>query len=148
MHATRPRRSRPRSQRRLVLALARLLFAVVLVTGITHVHSQYYYCEALGLSATDPCASAGCGEPEPGDAREWRSPKADCCEVIHLPNVPKCAQPRAPSVAPAAFVAVVPEPFARLNAGVKPNLRATSKRGREPPRSLQQSRAKSMVFLT
>ena len=43
---------------RAIATLAHLVLAFAVVFGIAHSGSRYFYCEALGLLPSDPCAGA------------------------------------------------------------------------------------------
>jgi hypothetical protein len=44
--------------RRVVVALTALLLSFAFVSGLARPQGRYFYCEAMGLLASDPCAAA------------------------------------------------------------------------------------------
>jgi hypothetical protein len=141
---------RPRGlPRALVLAAARLVLALAVICGTTQSGARYFYCEALGLSTSDPCAASAQG----GDACPVKSvePQSiDCCSIVTLPSMPDGARAYERTVAPAGVVALLPasdyvgprspprvEGFAR-----------TALRIERPPRPGGELRTQLMVFLT
>jgi hypothetical protein len=129
--------------------LGRWLLAFVVVTALLHSGARYFYCDALGLRATDPCAHA---------AREQRSPTeavdqdfGDCCEVLTLSAVPNGVAVESPAVPPAVHVATLAAAdwLARTGASTASRSRGdASERWRPPPRGPTEGRARLMVFLT
>lgn len=143
-----------RRRRRIPLqaALAKascLLIAIAMLLGIVHAGARYFYCEGLGLSATDPCLQTATRQsPCPSGAIDRQA--FDCCRVITMPSMPEGARSVVPVVPPARFVAVLrPVPRAEASLG---NGRALfggeGERGRAPPASSGERRARLMVFLT
>lgn len=135
--------------RRIALALIGILLSFAIVSGFARANGRYFYCEAMGLMATDPCANAA-QRGEQRDSTEARSAKSDCCEVITLPSLPTGATTTSLAVPPPALVALVPAtPLLDLRLG---DSRAHLDRGRErwrsTARSAAQARARLMVFLT
>jgi len=139
--------------RRAAVALAGLALSFMMLSGLARANGRYFYCEAMGLMATDPCAPAAQEtRPVSGSmaAREARESHADCCEVVTLPSLPDATNVSSPAVSPPALVAVLPaEPAPDAQLRVP---RAWSDRafehGRAPRRSAAQARAQLMVFLT
>ena len=148
-------RSLPRNRRtprgrlpRAVAAVAHLVLAVAVVLGIVHSGSRYFYCEALGLSASDPCAAAtseGRGK-SPSETLSERAP--DCCEIVTLAAMPRAAQAAQTSVAPAPCVAIAALPIDESAGAAPPSgVDRALARWRPPPRSSGDVRAQLMVFL-
>jgi hypothetical protein len=136
--------------RKLALALSELLLAFAVLAGVTHSGARYFYCEAIGLSASDPCAEASgtAGDADPcGTLREQ---PGDCCEVVTLPTLPDGARVATSAVPPAPSVATLPALWLADGpaAGVRPSHRDLFERWRVPPRSPSEARAQLMVFLT
>jgi hypothetical protein len=137
--------------RRLAVALTALLTTFALVSGFVHANGRYFYCEAMGLMATDPCASAA-----PRDERNARPPTearrghGDCCEVVSLPSLPQGTTSASSAVPlPALVAAMPPAPLPVVQAGApRAPLDRAVLRLRAPPRSAAQARAQLMVFLT
>jgi hypothetical protein len=134
----------------LAAAVARLLLAFVVVAGIVHSGARYFYCEAVGLAATDPCVQssrAGAERCREGALRELRD---DCCEVVTLPSIPNGARTEGPIVPPAAVGAVVAvdRHLGAFDGGIITSQALALARWRTPPRSVQRVHAQLMVFLT
>jgi hypothetical protein len=128
--------------------VAHLVLAVAVLFGIVHSGSRYFYCEALGLSASDPCAAAS-GERRGASSPETVSERAaDCCEIVALEAIPRAAQAPRTCVAPAPCVAVLALPIDETARSAPPSRgdRALA-RWRPPPRSSGDVRAQLMVFL-
>src|SRR5260370_5498140 len=102
-----------RALRAPVVALAGLLLALALVSSLSLAGTRFYYCEAMGLTRSDPCE----GFRESNGARDAaaavRESHADCCEIVTLPSAPAGsrpadrglpASPLAAILAPTAFV--------------------------------------------
>jgi hypothetical protein len=148
--------------RRLTRALLRRIVGFVLafavIGGLGQAGVRYFYCEALGLSMSDPCA-AGRAELRDGVGARGDScplttvdrPSSDCCTVITVPAMPDGARLHEHTIQPASVVALVP---ARTYAGdegtalVPRGFEQTAVRWRAPPRPPGELRAQLMVFLT
>jgi hypothetical protein len=126
-----------------------LLVAVAVLLGVVHAGARYFYCEGLGLSTTDPCLQAAT-HTSPCPSGAFDRPELDCCRVITMPSMPEGARSIVPVAAPAGFVAVLP-PVQRADAspwnGSDLFVRE-GERGRAPPASSGERRARLMVFLT
>jgi hypothetical protein len=146
---SRAHRQATRTSRALSRPVACLFVAVALLFGTVQAGAHYFYCEAFGLLAFDPCASAS-HEASPCPLQSLQSQPVDCCQRITVPAMPDGAGANEPSVAPAAFVAVVPAAqYAISQLGVFEVPRAFQRgRWRRPPRSAGDLRAELMVFLT
>jgi hypothetical protein len=134
---------------RLLRRVARLILAVAVLCGTFQAGARYFYCEALGLSSSDPCSqSAEHRERCPFDAIDLQT--IDCCSVITMPSMPDGIRGSGPSVAPAGVVAVLPA-VKDANASwwsERPRESRTRDAHRKPPRSPGERRAELMVFLT
>ena len=139
-----------RSRRRLALAFARLLLVFIVIAGIAHSGARYFYCEALGLSASDPCLQGSRGDVETCPTEALHERQDDCCETITLPSVPNGARVESPSVSPAGVVGIVPPgQFVSDTLDKQLTCRMLAfARWRTPARSQQKLRAQLMVFLT
>jgi hypothetical protein len=139
------RRGQPRG---LVVAV-HLLLALAVVCGTLHAGARYFYCEALGLSTSDPCAAqAHSGNPCPLQSIERQS--IDCCSVLTLPSMPEGANAARDNVPPAGLVAVLPvHDYVRSIAGsVADGFARGVQRWERPPRPGGDLRTRLMVFLT
>jgi hypothetical protein len=137
-----------------------LMVAVIVVCGFVHAKARYFYCEALGLSATDPCVQASAhrhssrataGAPSescPGGALD-RAP-SDCCQILSMPSVPEGARSVEPTVPAAGVGALLPAVELTSAGSWSGSSHAALDRGRwrGPPRSAGERRAQLMVFLT
>lgn len=130
--------------------LARLLMAVVLLCGVMHAGRRYFYCEALGLALSDPCAHAA-----PGHASGECAPSAleptcpDCCTILVLQAMPDGSAVERAQVPPAPAVATIGAAPAAADAVLRDDrsVRAALGRWRVPPRPPGEARAQLMVFL-
>lgn len=111
--------------------------------------ARYFYCEAVGLSASDPCAGSA-GERSACPLRSLQRSTVDCCTIITLASMP-VGDPVAPcAVHPAGVSAMVP---AGEYAEVRPaagheGIARRMGRWHKPPRPSGELRAQLMVFLT
>ncbi|HEY4013038.1 MAG TPA: hypothetical protein VGM06_06855 [Polyangiaceae bacterium] len=138
--------------RRWLAGLAKLgcaLVALAVLFGAGHVRTRYFYCEARGLSATDPCASREAHDPPCPLGSVHRAP-FDCCRMLTMPTVPEGARSVAPTVPAAGIVAVLPPADAATAMSPTANTRFVwgDGRWRGPPRPAGERRARLMVFLT
>jgi hypothetical protein len=117
--------------------------------GIGQAGARYFYCEALGFSASDPCVQEGHRNPQCPQPSLDRA-RFDCCEVITMPSMPEGALSGEPSVPPAGVTAVLPAVDAALDPLRDGRIRVAweSERWRGPPRPPGERRAELMVFLT
>jgi hypothetical protein len=146
--------------RRFVVALAALGLLFVVVSGLAQANSRYFYCEAMGLRDTDPCADAARrrewreGFAGAGEADEARQGHGDCCRVLTLPAIPSgtaTADPLAtPSPHVAALAAATPSACVPSRPPAPARVRADRPhdRWRAPPGDARERRAQVMVFLT
>jgi hypothetical protein len=128
--------------------MAHLVLALGVLFGIVQSGGRYFYCEALGLMPSDPCAQAsGAATGSPVGALSEQH--TDCCEVVTLPAMPAAAEAAGPCVAPAARVALVAAPS--LTASMPFVAWSGAERlfelWRPPPRAQSDARAQLMVFL-
>lgn len=138
--------------RRVGLAIVGLLLSFAILSGFARANGRYFYCEAMGMMATDPCAAAAAhrGERTDGPSTEARPGHSDCCEIVTLPSLPQGTTTASSAVPSPALVALIPgAPLADLLLG---RARAHPDRARERWRPLRrsaaQARAQLMVFLT
>lgn len=132
-------------------ALAALLFAVAMLTGLAHENSRYFYCEAMGLMATDPCAAAAEDASwEVHPFTEARQGHGDCCSVVTVPSLPGGTNAPEAAVPSAPLVAIIPaaELVGALLAAPVRGLPTVMIHGPAPPRTAAQARAVLMVFHT
>jgi hypothetical protein len=142
-------RIRRRLPRALVVGAVQLLLALAVICGTLQASARYFYCEALGLSASDPCAApAHSGSPCPFQSIERQS--FDCCSVITLPSMPEGASVDKVNVVPASLLAIVPaREYGRTRTGtVADGFARGVQRCERPPRPGGELYTRLMVFLT
>jgi hypothetical protein len=126
-----------------------LLVAMAVLLGVVHAGARYFYCEGLGLSATDPCLQTAT-HPSPCPSGTFDRQALDCCRVITMPSMPEGARSVVPVVPSAGFMAVLPAVqtagASQWNGSVL--FAREGERGRAPPASSGERRARLMVFLT
>lgn len=148
MHPFARRRSRilPRA----VIARAScLLVAIAVLFGIAQAGARYFYCEGLGLSATDPCAQ-GATHHSPCPLASFGRDPFDCCQVLTMRSMPEGARSIVPVVPSAGLLAIL-SPVHRADASLwngRIVVAREGERGRAPPSSSSERRAQLMVFLT
>jgi hypothetical protein len=132
-----------------VAAAAHWVLAVAVLFGVLHSGSRYFYCEALGLLPSDPCAAASSDAHSKTPLQTLSERAADCCEIVTLGAMPPAAQAAGPSVAPAARVAIVPASWLAGGNDLATAARVDRafERWRPPPRASSEARAELMVFL-
>jgi hypothetical protein len=147
------RHAKTRLLRQIAMALCSLLLAFAIVSGLARAHGRYFYCEAMGLLATDPCAAAAAssdGDEDVGRNAEARRSDADCCEHVVIPPAPESTTVGTRAVPPPALVAILAPMSSRgerpAPAPGRPN--GSLQRWRVPPRYAGELRAQLMVFLT
>ncbi len=92
-------------------ALARascLLVAIAVLLGIAQAGARYFYCEELGLSASDPCAQ-GATRLSPCPLASFGQDSFDCCQVLTMRSMPEGARsivPVVPSAGPRRLVSL------------------------------------------
>jgi hypothetical protein len=125
-----------------------LVFAVASSLALAGTH--FYYCEAMGLTRSDPCQASQAGGAR-NTAPAVRESYGDCCQKVTFPSAPVGARaadhrvppaPLATVVVPAAFVEQV-----HCAAGVRAPW-ALLERWRHPRRPASEVCAQLMVFLT
>jgi hypothetical protein len=140
---------RPTSLRRAIAALARLVVAAVVVCGLPQSGARYFYCEALGLSSTDPCVQAAEHRGAECPAQFEERP-IDCCKVVRLPLLPRAARIAEAGIARSRWVALLPPVHTspvRDGFAEAPPVRVLQ-RWRAPPRTSERVHKHVMVFLT
>ena len=138
--------------RRLAVALTALLLSLAVLSGTTRARSRYFYCEAMGLMESDPCAApADSDETEDvAPSTEAREGHTDCCEIITLSPMPAGTTTAALDVPPPGLTALLPAAILRAGLFTIPRTQAnrSSERWRVPPRYAGELRTQLMVFLT
>jgi hypothetical protein len=138
-----------RRLRALVFGAARLVLALAVVFGTVQAGARYFYCEGVGLSASDPCAGRAQGDGRcPFNSVDRQS--IDCCTVIAMPAMPDGARAHEHAVHPAGVAAVMPAgqyTHGQLGLG-QTSFARREERWRKPPRPAGELRAQLMVFLT
>jgi hypothetical protein len=126
-----------------------LLVAIAVLFGIAQAGTRYFCCEALGLSATDPCAQ-GATRHSPCPLASFDRDSVDCCQVLTMRSMPEGARSIVPVVPAAGLLAILSPIFP-----ADPSLwngrivvAREGERGRAPPSSCSERRAQLMVFLT
>jgi hypothetical protein len=145
-------RNRPTKRWRLprvVTAAAHWVLAMAVVLGIMHSGGRYFYCEAFGLLPFDPCAEASGKSHSESPWGMLSEHHVDCCEIVTLTGMPQAAQAAAPTIAPAAWVAIIPALSLEGPADATDPSRVdrAHERWRPPPRASKDVRARLMVFL-
>ena len=151
--------------RKIALALTSLLLAVALLSGLARANTRYFYCDAMGLLDSDPCAAAAAEEErassfQNGTAEEVETSAAihqrhkDCCEVLTLPRMPAGTTLAVPDVAPPVLTTILPLASALHMRTLldsddeSARLDPCFMRWRSPPTSARELRAQLMVSLT
>jgi hypothetical protein len=134
---------------RAVAAVAHGVLALAVLFGIAHSGGRYFYCEALGLLPSDPCAEASGGARGKSPSGLLSEHPVDCCEVVILSAMPQAAQAAGLTVAPAARVAILPALglTGRVDSSAPSRVDRGFERWRCPPRTSNDIRAQLMVFL-
>jgi hypothetical protein len=134
---------------RAVAPAAHVVLALAVLFGIVQSGGRYFYCEALGLLPSDPCAEASRDSHGKGPLGMLSERHTDCCEIVTLAAMPRAAHAAAPRVAPAARVALIPALWLAGPAdSAAPCANGRSfERWRPPPGALKEVRARLMVFL-
>jgi hypothetical protein len=138
-----------RRLRALVFGAARLVLALAVFFGAVQAGARYFYCEGVGLSASDPCAGRAHGDGRcPFNSVDRQS--IDCCTVIAMPAMPDGARACEHAVHPAGVSALMPVgqyTSGQLGLG-ETTLTQRARRWQKPPRPAAELRAQLMVFLT
>jgi hypothetical protein len=126
-----------------------LLVAIAVLFGIAQAGGRYFYCEGLGLSVTDPCAQEYTHR-SPCPFTSFDRQPVDCCHVITMPSMPEGARSVVPAVPSAGLLAILPA-IQRADGALWSGSVLVARegaRGRAPPSSSGERRARLMVFLT
>jgi hypothetical protein len=123
--------------------------ALAVLFGVVHSGGRYFYCPAMGLLASDPCAAAASDTRRKSQRGALSETHVDCCEVVTLPSMPEGARPGEAAIPPAFQVAIVPARARTSPTAAIEQSRAERRfaRWRPPPRSANDARAALMVFL-
>ena len=134
----------------MAVALTGILLSFALLTGLARANARYFYCDAMGLLQSDPCAAAAQRDRETEGAAALRSTHLDCCEVGTFPPLPRGATAAASHVSPPALVGVLPAvaPLRGLPSSSRERPHRSFGRWRAPPHSAGELRARLGVFLT
>lgn len=129
-------------------SLGHLVLVFAVLTGIRQSGARYFYCEAFGLMASDPCVQAV--QAPRSDDQAVDEPLDDCCEVVTLPSLPEGARAERPTVAPPARIAVIPPEWqvGAWSTNKLPSANLRLQRWRPPRLDPREARARLMVFLT
>ncbi len=138
--------------RQVAVALLGLLLSFAIVSGMGRPHGRYFYCEAMGLLATDPC-TAGALSPidqDVGPAPAVRQSHGDCCELVIVPSMQESTLGAAQAVPPPPFAATLPAAPTRCGLTTTSRGRPdrSFERWRLPPPYPGELRARLSVFLT
>jgi hypothetical protein len=141
-------RRRIRIASRVAARIGCYLLAFAVLCALVHAGARYFYCEAIGLSPTDPCAQGAAHPARCHDTSVGRLAD-DCCRTITMPSMPEGARAVAPMVPSAGVVAILPATRAEADAcSLSVHVAREGERWRVPPRSSLERRAQLMVFLT
>ncbi|MBV9946449.1 MAG: hypothetical protein JOZ69_06355, partial [Myxococcales bacterium] len=118
--------------------------------GMVRAGARYFYCDAFGLMAYDPCLLGAAHDEPPCPLQALGPEPGDCCRRITMPAMPDGARSSEVTIAPASVVSVMPvTDYAIAGAG------ALTRRGlpgvhrlRWPPLPGGTWRAQLMVSLT
>ena len=138
--------------RRAALALVGLVLSFALLSAVLRAGHHYFYCEAMGMLADDPCAAEASDDAAPRRADADRSVDQrpiDCCQEGTFPAVPSAVSASAGHVPPTPLVAILPpaEP-ATASAAASEHRSSHFERWRAPPWPPGRARTTTMVFLT
>ena len=142
-----------KNARAVAVALACLVVAFSVVTGLVQANSRYFYCESMGLMRVDPCvAGAQRDESPPAQPRDEisRTPFT-CCATGVFGQIPSGVGLEVARVAPAPLVALAGTPPTLGDRTLSPAQSPAPlrlHRLRIPPRPARELRAKSTIFLT
>jgi hypothetical protein len=140
-------RPRLRIVSRVAARIGCYLLAFGVLCALVHGGARYFYCDAIGLSATDPCAQESAHRSGCPDASLGRR-AADCCRTITMPSIPEGSRGVEPTVPSAGVVAILPAIQAESSCSRSAHVAWEGERWRVPPRSSLERRAQLMVFLT
>ncbi len=138
--------------RRIAIALTTLLLSFALLSSATRAKTRYFYCEAMGLMETDPCAAAAQadGAEHAAPTPEARPTHTDCCEIVTVSRLPAGTRIAAQDVPPPAPTALLPAGSLLATRLADPCAQPdrSSLRWRVPSRYPGELRTQLMVFLT
>jgi hypothetical protein len=121
-----------------------LLVAIAVLLGIAQAGTRYFYCEGLGLSATDPCAQ-GATRHSPCPLASFDRESFDCCQVLTMRSMPEGARSIVPAVPSAGLLAIL-SPLHRADASSWNGTTVVARegeRGRAPARLFVEPRSSS-----
>lgn len=139
------------SLRQVTAALLGLLVSFSIVSSLARAHGRYFYCEAMGLLANDPCAAgrSPIGQ-DVGSDPEARQSLQDCCDLVIVPSMPESTTTAARAVPPPPVTSILPA--APTRCGLLTTTRVRPDRSFErwhlPPPFPGELRARLRVFLT
>jgi hypothetical protein len=139
----------PRRMPRTFAAVA-VLLVLALVSSLSLAGTHFYYCEAMGLTRSDPCQASGEAISTRNTAPAIGESHTDCCKRVTLASLPIGARAADRGVAPSPLEAIV-VPAAFVQSQRATEVRALSsgfERWRPPRRPASEVRAQLMVFLT
>ncbi|MGH7436625.1 MAG: hypothetical protein ACRENE_13205, partial [Polyangiaceae bacterium] len=95
--------------------MVRLVLSLAVLFGTVQSGGRYFYCEALGLMPSDPCAQAS-SAAHGGPVGTLSEQHTDCCEVVTLAAMPQAAQVADFGVppTPCAGIVAAPSPSASM----------------------------------
>lgn len=138
--------------RQIAVALTVLLLSFAMFSGTMRAGHRYFYCEAMGLMESDPCAAAAQsdGTEDVAPATEARQVHTDCCEIVAFSPMPAGTTIAGRDIPPPALAAFLPTALQRADLLASPRSRPdrSSERWRVPPRYPGELRTQLMVFLT
>jgi hypothetical protein len=137
--------------RRRALAVVGVLMMAVFVSGLVHAGGRYFYCEALGLSLSDPCVGPPSADRPACPSAALQSSHCDCCEILVVQAMPSGAQSARASVPATPLLAILAAvPLTATGPGHDANFHAPGQRRSHPPwrPPASEARARLMVFLT
>jgi hypothetical protein len=142
------KRRESRLPRRIAVALGSIVLSVAILAGALRAGGRYFYCDAMGITLTDPCTAPSRGEVVTA-ADAVRERHIDCCKTGTLASMPSGAASERCSVSPAPLLAVIaPQVVERHRVVAVASHCASRARWRAPPRPAGELRAQRMVFLT
>jgi hypothetical protein len=147
--SSRARLRMTRAPRALLRVCVGLLVVVAVVFGPVQSGARYFYCDAVGLMAFDPCAQAS-EQAHMCPLEALQSQSADCCQRITMPTMPDGARASERTVAPAALVSLLPAAdYVTSHLPVLARSRVHwARRWRRPPPATGDLHTQLMVFLT
>jgi hypothetical protein len=139
-----------RPLRAVATASSGLVLAFSLVSSLFLAGARYYYCDAMGLMASDPCRGDHPPSKRCEGAGALSEAKPDCCDEITLPSMPAGATAAGEPVAPAPLSGVLgPAEYAcAAGADIVRASRHRSERWGPPPPLASERCAQRMVFLS